>query len=99
MQANLFEKFQDPIVKKETLYHQIAHACLQVLKAPPNSDNKKQVKAVYDAIDNAFHNQFALLSSELDDCKQRLELIGELDEADHTLKDAQKLARQDSAKH
>lgn len=86
-------------MKKETLYHQIAHACLQVLKTPPKSDNKKQVKAVYDAIDNAFHNQFALLSSELDDCKQRLEMIGELDDADHTLKDAQKIARQDSAKH
>jgi|TARA_B110001454_G_C12546833_1_gene361868 hypothetical protein len=86
-------------VKKEQLYHQIAHACLQVLKTPPKSDNKEQVKAVYEAIDQAFHNQFALLSSELDDCKQRLELIGELDETEHNLKDAQKIARQDSAKH
>lgn len=86
-------------MKKEKLYHQIAHACLQVLKTQASSGNTDQVKAVYDAIDNAFHNQFALLSSELEDCKQRLELIGELDENEYNLKDAQKIARQESAKH
>jgi len=85
-------------VKKEKLYHQIAHACLQVLKTP-KADSKEQVKAVYEAIDQAFHNQFALLSSELDDCKKRLQLIDDLDNAEHTLQDAQKIARQDSAKH
>lgn len=86
-------------MKKEQLYHQIAHACLQVLKTPAKSGNKDQVKAVYDAIDQAFHSQFALLSSELDDCKQRLLLIEELDASEHSLKDAQQIARQDSAKH
>jgi len=85
-------------VKKEKLYHQIAHACLQVLKTP-KADNKEQVKAVYDAIDLAFQSQFALLSSELEDCKQRLQLIENLDETEHNLQDAQQIARQDSAKH
>jgi hypothetical protein len=85
-------------VKKEKLYHQIAHACLQVLKTP-KADGKEQVKAVYEAIDQAFLNQSALLSSELEDCKKRLQLIGELDDSEHTLQDAQKIARQDSAKH
>lgn len=85
-------------MKKEKLYHQIAHACLQVLKTP-KPDSKDQVKAVYEAIDQAFHNQFALLSSELDDCKKRLQLIDGLDSAEHTLQDAQDIARQDSAKH
>lgn len=87
-----------PIVKKEQLYHQIAHACLQVLKTP-KSDNKAQIKAVYDAIDQAFLNQSALLSSELDDCKQRLQLISELNDSEHNLQDAQLIARQDLAKH
>ncbi len=85
-------------MKKEKLYHQIAHACLQVLKSP-KADSKEQVKAVYDAIDNAFQNQSALLSSELEDCKKRLQLIGELDATEHNLLDAQQIARQDSAKH
>lgn len=85
-------------MKKETLYHQIAHACLQVLKSP-KADNKEQVKDVYNAIDQAFQNQFALLSAELEDCKQRLDLISELDESQHNLQDAQQIARQDKAKH
>jgi hypothetical protein len=85
-------------VKKQQLYHQIAHACLQVLKTP-KADGKEQIKAVYDAIDQAFLNQSALLSSELEDCKKRLQLISELDEGEHNLKDAQEIARQDSAKH
>mgnify|MGYP000213665694 CR=1 FL=1 len=86
-------------MKKDKLYHQIAHACLQVLKTPAKSGNKDQVKAVYEAIDQAFHSQFALLSSELDDCKQRLQFIEELDAKEHSLQDAQRIARQDSAKH
>ena len=85
-------------MKKEKLYHQIAHACLQVLKTP-KADSSEQVKAVYEAIDQAFHNQFALLSSELEDCKKRLQLTGELDASEHNLQDAQQIARQDSAKH
>jgi hypothetical protein len=85
-------------VKKEKLYHQIAHACLQVLKTP-KADGKAQIKAVYDAIDQAFMNQSALLSSELDDCKNRLQLITDLDDAEHSLQDAKDIARQDSAKH
>ncbi len=85
-------------MKKEKLYHQIAHACLQVLKTP-KADGKAQIKAVYDAIDQAFMNQSALLSSELDDCKNRLQLITDLDDAEHSLQDAKDIARQDSAKH
>lgn len=85
-------------MKKEKLYHQIAHACLQVLKTP-KTDNSEQVKAVYDAIDQAFLNQSALLSSELEDCKNRLQMIAELDDAEHNLQDAKNIARQDLAKH
>lgn len=85
-------------MKKEKLYHQIAHACLQVLKTP-KANSSEQVKDVYEAIDQAFHNQFVLLSSELEDCKKRLQLIGELDSSEHNLQDAQQIARQDSAKH
>jgi hypothetical protein len=85
-------------VKKQQLYHQIAHACLQVLKTP-KADEKEQIKAVYDAIDQAFLNQSALLSSELEDCKDRLELISELDDGEHSLQDAKDIARQDSARH
>lgn len=83
---------------KIKLYHQIAHACLQVLKTP-KADNDEQVKAVYEAIDQAFMNQSALLSSELEDCKKRLQLIAELDDAEHNLQDAKAIARQDLAKH
>lgn len=85
-------------MKKEQLYHQIAHACLQVLKTP-KADSKKQIKAVYDSIDQAFMNQSALLSSELDDCKKRLQLIADLNEAEHSLQDAKDIAVQNSAKH
>ncbi len=85
-------------MKKEKLYHQIAHACLQVLKTP-KANGKEQVKAVYEAIDQAFLNQSALLSSELEDCKKRLQLITELNETEHSLQDAQQIARQGSAKH
>lgn len=86
-------------MKKEKLYHQIAHACLQVLKTPATSDSKDQVKAVYDAIDQAFQNQSALLSSELEDCKQRLQLICDLNDSEHSLQDAKDIAQQDDAKH
>ena len=89
---------QEPSVKKEKLYHQIAHACLQVLKTP-KADSSTQIKAVYDAIDQAFLNQSALLSSELEDCKNRLKLISELDDAEHSLQDAKDIARQDNAQH
>ncbi len=66
---------------------------------PAASGNKEQVKAVYDAIDLAFHSQSALLASELEDCKQRLQMICDLDEAEHNLKDAQRIAQQDNAQH
>ncbi|CCK76524.1 hypothetical protein OLEAN_C23480 [Oleispira antarctica RB-8] len=85
-------------MKKEHLYHQIAHACLQVLKTP-KADNKAQIKAVYDSIDQAFMNQSALLSSELEDCKNKLQLIVELNDAEHSLQDAKDIAAQNSAKH
>lgn len=85
-------------MKKEKLYHQIAHACLQVLKSP-KTDNAEQVKAVYDAIDQAFLNQSALLSSELEDCKNKLQLIAELNDEEHDLQDAKTIARQDLAQH
>lgn len=83
---------------KIKLYHQIAHACLQVLKTP-KADNDEQVKAVYDAIDQAFMNQSALLSSELEDCKKRLQLIADLDDTEHNLQDAKAIARQNLSKH
>ncbi len=85
-------------MNKEKLYHQIAHACLQVLKTP-KSDNADQVKAVYEAIDQAFLNQSALLSSELEDCKNRLQQIAELTDAENDLQDAKAIARQDLAQH
>lgn len=93
-----FTDLQEILVKKEQLYHQIAHACLQVLKTP-KADSKEQIKAVYDSIDQAFMNQSALLSSELEDCKNRLQLIADLNESEHSLKDAIDIAAQDSAKH
>ena len=86
--------------EKEKLYHQIALACLKALKgAQSGADSKDQIKEVYDAIDTAFNQQFALLAHEVDEQKQRLDAIAHLDPEQHQLVDAITIAKSNSAAH
>lgn len=86
--------------EKEKLYHQIALACLKALKGAQNgADSKDQIREVYEAIDIAFNEQFALLAHEVDDQKQRLDAIALLDPEQHQLVDAIALAKSNSAAH
>jgi len=90
----------DNSVDKEKLYHQIALACLKVLKNPTAAgEGADQIQAVYDAIDQAFNSQFTLLNDELEDCKQRLQLIADLNPDEYQLVDAQDIAQHSGAKH
>lgn len=85
---------------KEKLYHQIALSCLKVLKNPAAAgEGADQIQAVYDAIDVAFNAQFTLLDDELQDCKERLQLIADLNPDEYQLVDAQDIAQHSGAKH
>lgn len=83
---------------KEKLYHQIALACLKALK---NSDANTQesIGQVYKAIDSAFNQQVSLLAHELDEAKQKLSDISQLDSERHSLADAQSIAQSNKAQH
>lgn len=86
-------------MNKDQLYHQIALTCLKTLREGRGAESADQVKALYDAIDTAFQAQFALLVTELDDARERLNHIAALDPARHTLKDAQLILEQTGTAH
>ena len=76
-------------MNKDQAYHQIALACLKTLRESTAADSKNQAQELYDAIDQGFQSQFALVIAELEDAKQRLELIRQLDPKQHSLADTQ----------
>ncbi|MEQ3693926.1 MAG: hypothetical protein ABNH15_02360 [Alcanivorax sp.] len=86
-------------MNKDQLYHQIAVTCLKTLREGSNAEAGDQVKALYDAIDTAFQSQFALLVTELEDAKERLNHIAALDPERHTLRDAQIIIDQSGTAH
>lgn len=75
-------------MNKDQAYHQIALACLKTLRSTA-ATNEDTVKVLYDAIDVAFQQQFALMLAELNDTKDRLNRIQALDPQQHSLTDAQ----------
>jgi len=91
--------FQEPDVNKDQAYHQIALACLKTLRESNSAESKNQAQALYDAIDQAFEGQLALLLAELEDSKQRLSLISQLDPQRHSLADAQAIIAANSTAH
>lgn len=79
-------------MNKDKAYHQIALACLKALRENPSISAKNPAKDLYNAIDEAFSQQAALLIMELEDTQQRLKAISALNDQQHTLADAQSIA-------
>lgn len=75
-------------VNKDHAYHQIALACLKTLQSSQSVSAQDQAHSLYEAIDQAFESQMALVLAELDDCKQRLASIRALQPEHHALGDA-----------
>jgi len=86
-------------VNKDQACHQIALACLKTLREGRNAASEDQVKALYEAIDGAFQSQFSLVIAELEDAKERLNLIAGLDPARHSLSDAQDIIHHKGTAH
>ena len=86
-------------MNKDQAYHQIALACLKALKDPKEASAEDPVKNLYAVIDEAFEQQFALLLAELEDCKQRLSAIDQLNPERHTLADAQAISGSQGTAH
>ncbi len=79
-------------MNKDKAYHQIALACLKALRENHSISAQNPAKALYNAIDEAFSQQSALLLMELEDSQQRLKAISALNDQQHTLSDAQAIA-------
>lgn len=64
---------------KEMRYMEIARACIKAVNALQQSDISKDkgkaIEAVYNAIDNAFEQEFAVIQKELDQAALTLEQI------------------------
>jgi hypothetical protein len=86
-------------VNKDQAYHQIALACLKTLREAPAGENDNRVDGLYQAIDEAFQSQLGLLAEELEQARQRLQLIAQLDPARHSLADAQAIAQSNETAH
>ena len=86
-------------MNKDQAYHQIALACLKTLRESTSANNKDQAQELYEAIDQGFQSQFALVIAELEDAKQRLNLINQLDPKRHSLDDAQAIASATGTAH
>lgn len=86
-------------MNKDKAYHQIALACLKALRENPNVSAHNPAQALYNAIDEAFSQQSALLLMELEDSKQRLKAISALNDQQHTLSDAQAIANNKAQTH
>lgn len=86
-------------MNKDQAYHQIALACLKTLRNANSAEAKDQVTELYEAIDQGFQGQFALVMAELEDAKQRLSLINQLDPKQHSLADAQAIINATGTAH
>lgn len=78
---------QENRVNKDQAYHQIALACLKTLRQT-HTEATNPIDSLYQVIDQAFEEQFAIVLAELDDSKQRLEKIRSLNPTHHSLVDA-----------
>lgn len=86
-------------MNKDQAYHQIALACLKALRSPSHVSSDNPTETLYQAIDQAFSEQFALLLMELEEAQTRLKAIAALDPQRHTLEDAKNLATKTSRPH
>lgn len=86
-------------MNKDKAYHQIALACLKTLRTNPSITATSPAKALYDAIDEAFSQQCALLLMELEDSQQRLNAISALNDQRHNLADAKAIAKNKTQTH
>lgn len=86
-------------MNKDQAYHQIALACLKVLKNPTGVTQDNPTTALFTAIDEAMRSQYSLLLEELEQSKERLNAICALDPETSTLADAQAIAQERSTKH
>lgn len=86
-------------MNKDQAYHQIALACLKTLRQSNAAEAADQAQELYRTIDQAFEGQFAQVMAELEDAKQRLSLISQLDPARHSLTDAQDIIAASGTAH
>lgn len=86
-------------MNKDHAYHQIALACLKTLRQNQTSNEKDTIKALYQAIDHAFEQQYALLMIEMEQINAKIDKIEQLDPQQHTLADAQALLRANGTAH
>lgn len=86
-------------MNKDQAYHQIALACLKTLRNGNAASNEDTAKALYDAIDAAFEQQFALVLTELEDSQARLNAIKQLDPNRHSLADALQIVDHNGTAH
>lgn len=86
-------------MNKDQAYHQIALACLKTLRESNAGESKDAAQELYDTIDQAFQGQFALVLAELEDSKQRLNLINQLDPQRHSVADAQAIINANGTAH
>lgn len=75
-------------------YHLIAKACLKALNnaTQHNSDPREKIQDVYDAIDEVFTTMFTKHEQALKSAHRALQQISDLDQAEHSLKKAVKIA-------
>ncbi|MFK4752291.1 MULTISPECIES: hypothetical protein [Oceanospirillaceae] len=85
-------------MNKDQAYHQIALACLKSLRNT-SASSSDAVSELYSTIDEAFQQQFALMLTELEDNRERLNRICELDPGINTLADAQAIALNRGTSH
>lgn len=86
-------------MNKDSIYHQIALACLRTLKSDNNVNKEEQIVNLYQAIDQAFQEQTALVLAELSQAEARLKSISDLSPEHHDLADAQTIARAQQIAH
>ncbi|MDO6682474.1 MULTISPECIES: hypothetical protein [unclassified Oceanobacter] len=85
-------------MNKDQAYHQIALACLKSLRNT-SASSSDAISELYGTIDAAFQQQFALVLTELEDSRARLNRISELDPGTSTLGDAQAIAQSRGTSH
>lgn len=86
-------------MNKDHAYHQIALACLKTLRQNQTNNEKDTVNKLYQAIDQAFEQQHALLMVAMEQMQAKIDQIEQLDPQQHTLADAQSILRANGTAH
>ncbi|MBE0483188.1 MAG: hypothetical protein IBX52_06760 [Bacterioplanes sp.] len=86
-------------MNKDHAYHQIALACLKTLRQNQTSSEKDTIKQLYQAIDQAFEQQHALMMVEMEQMQAKIDQIEQLDPQQHTLEEAQAFLRANGTAH